>query len=439
MASEEDPMVIDTSENDNNETKSEVSDDVDPGEEADTFSQIQEQNEPVDLTMSDSPAQHDDEHVPLNIYENFELQEIPHLSTARPSQLTAKPPGKEPMKAQGAREGVHTMGVIAEDPELHKFPRRLQKVKLILNAPRHPDFTADQGFIRNASFVELVERQDNGRLLMKLVLQMDVETRDDLKALLRTSDPFLNDTDDDEHQDDLQEQVWDALVELRAWKFPEAGSEMNDLLMRLAGLFVMWITCTPPPEGDNGLPASTVKKAMKNKDQYGRFYESLVKCLDALNTSQSTGKPRKSGGMNTSRALTNKDKRSISIMSDTDIEHPAASQHTPHKKRKRAVQESQEAKRMRIKDRQRVMDQEERRKVLQATFTRKGINDGDPSKILVNEGKLETEGFIYLHPHIGARIKPHQIDGVQFMWRELVAGQGCLLAHTMGLGKTMQV
>ncbi|KAJ8119850.1 hypothetical protein ONZ43_g3290 [Nemania bipapillata] len=40
------------------------------------------------------------------------------------------------------------------------------------------------------------------------------------------------------------------------------------------------------------------------------------------------------------------------------------------------------------------------------------------------------------------RIKEHQVTGVRFMWDQLVAArkrQGCLLAHTMGLGKTMQV
>ena len=41
--------------------------------------------------------------------------------------------------------------------------------------------------------------------------------------------------------------------------------------------------------------------------------------------------------------------------------------------------------------------------------------------------------------NIGARIRPHQVEGVRFMWGEIVgAKEGCLLAHTMGLGKTMQ-
>ncbi|CAG8302223.1 unnamed protein product [Penicillium nalgiovense] len=49
---------------------------------------------------------------------------------------------------------------------------------------------------------------------------------------------------------------------------------------------------------------------------------------------------------------------------------------------------------------------------------------------------------IQLDPHIGRRVQPHQLRGIQFMFREIVENkepEGCLLAHTMGLGKTMQV
>ncbi|KAJ5795057.1 SNF2 family helicase/ATPase [Penicillium paradoxum] len=49
---------------------------------------------------------------------------------------------------------------------------------------------------------------------------------------------------------------------------------------------------------------------------------------------------------------------------------------------------------------------------------------------------------IYLDAHIGKVVKHHQVLGIQFMFREIVDNQGpegCLLAHTMGLGKTMQV
>lgn len=50
--------------------------------------------------------------------------------------------------------------------------------------------------------------------------------------------------------------------------------------------------------------------------------------------------------------------------------------------------------------------------------------------------------IIYLDPHISKFIKNHQLLGIQFLFREIAENkepEGCLLAHTMGLGKTMQV
>lgn len=52
------------------------------------------------------------------------------------------------------------------------------------------------------------------------------------------------------------------------------------------------------------------------------------------------------------------------------------------------------------------------------------------------------EPIVYVHNNVAPRLRPHQVEGIQFMWRELVEDpkhQGGLLAHTMGLGKTMQV
>lgn len=47
---------------------------------------------------------------------------------------------------------------------------------------------------------------------------------------------------------------------------------------------------------------------------------------------------------------------------------------------------------------------------------------------------------IYLHPVWNTYLKPHQIEGIQFLWKiAIIQQKGGLLAHTMGLGKTLQV
>ncbi|KAI1769000.1 hypothetical protein GGR53DRAFT_272647 [Hypoxylon sp. FL1150] len=68
---------------------------------------------------------------------------------------------------------------------------------------------------------------------------------------------------------------------------------------------------------------------------------------------------------------------------------------------------------------------------------------GSQKDMIINLSKDDDkQGFIYVHPEIAQRIKEHQVEGVRFMWDQIVVSsmrQGCLLAHTMGLGKTMQI
>ncbi|KAF5265420.1 hypothetical protein FOXYS1_3779, partial [Fusarium oxysporum] len=98
---------------------------------------------------------------------------------------------------------------------------------------------------------------------------------------------------------------------------------------------------------------------------------------------------------------------------------------------------------LRERENQRLREQEARRKKLRETLALDGSVPRDGTRLIINESKEEDQGLIYIHEDIGRRIKDHQIDGVRFIWNQIVRDpsvrQGCLLAHTMGLGKTMQV
>ncbi|KAM9342472.1 LOW QUALITY PROTEIN: helicase ARIP4-like [Pholidichthys leucotaenia] len=69
-------------------------------------------------------------------------------------------------------------------------------------------------------------------------------------------------------------------------------------------------------------------------------------------------------------------------------------------------------------------------------------------RVLVNLNHPATEEDIFLLPQLAQAVKPHQIGGIRFLYDNLVesvgrfdtsSGFGCILAHSMGLGKTLQV
>lgn len=55
---------------------------------------------------------------------------------------------------------------------------------------------------------------------------------------------------------------------------------------------------------------------------------------------------------------------------------------------------------------------------------------------------LKNEDEVFVNQQMFEKLKYHQIEGIKFMWNACFttnSSAGCVLAHCMGLGKSLQV
>ncbi|KAL8824423.1 MAG: hypothetical protein Q9191_005064 [Dirinaria sp. TL-2023a] len=270
----------------------------------------------------------------------------------------------------------------------------------------------------------LEERQDRKRLLILFVKRSPTGRR--RRAFNHIKDLSAH---------DVKLQVWEAFSAYKdeTLRIQNCDSEISESFMLVAAWFVCWtIPVRLDPAG--GINRDHIEIASTDEEGFEPFYDFLISCLKQLEASSEKELVKQD-----SPSSQEFKQRTIELLDDSD----AGVYATPTKRRKHKVEESQEAQQLRLDTRKRVQEREQRAKAFSSRLQQMGRNEEDPTTVVVNPGKSEDQVFIYLNEKIGERIQPHQKDGVQFMWRELTGDhenlQGCLLAHTMGLGKTMQV
>ncbi|RDW78756.1 putative SNF2 family helicase/ATPase [Aspergillus mulundensis] len=270
--------------------------------------------------------------------------------------------------------------------------------------PSLPDIT-DMDSIMSMDWRLLEERKDRLRLLAKLIGGLSDEERKTMAEQI----PEYAFTK-------LKSKVQKALKALIKSKKEVEGMAISEgtLMLRTSSFFIAWLDCARCDV--EGIKRKRVEAALEDlklkKGGFDTYYEELIRRLECCRTWR----------------------YDTEVGTDQELE----TENTPHKKRKRVVQESQQAKANQASAKSRMKKQEQQKKRLEKEFQSKGIRNDNPDHQAVSF----KEPPIYLHSHIGESVKPHQLGGIQFMWRELVENkkqEGCLLAHTMGLGKTMQV
>lgn len=269
----------------------------------------------------------------------------------------------------------------------------------------------------------LVERKDRKRLLIWIIDHCQSQIRD-----------RIIDFNNKQSFEDIQEVVWAALKALFGLspKIIGIDKEESNAWMLLATWYISW-TIPVKVHWQSGIQLPHLRTAQKDHKGFLPFYEFLNKCLFYYEPERSTN----TAVLNSKGRKSKKPKKQkLREGSDENLER------TPHKKRKFAVPESQETINLRLKAHERVREENMRTKNqnLELRFQEMGTNEEDSSMAVVNPGKLDDQAFIYINSKISSKMQAHQKEGVQFMWREVVTDhQGCLLAQTMGLGKTMQV
>ena len=280
----------------------------------------------------------------------------------------------------------------------------------------------DVSGIRALNPDDLIERQDRKRLLMWTVAHAPASRR---QAAFKYLSNMSMETS--------RANVRSGLRELLRHKRPLKHMDNADLdsVMRIGSWCVCWtIPVRVTPEG---LQIPHIIATLEDEDGYEPFYDFLLECLQHCQKIPSRPSQNKA-----------KKRRELIVRKDSDDEDLPDSQ---TRKRKYFVPESQETldKRHAAQDRLRANEERRRREELKSRFTEMKTENLDISKVVVNPGKLADQDFVYLNPRFGngAHIKSHQEEGLQFLWREITSEhedlQGCLLAQTMGLGKTMQV
>lgn len=338
------------------------------------------------------------------------------METPEPDDLMIETPPLNPVGASsnfadGTFSGMGTS--VSPPPSLRSAENEVQvKAEPVSHSvlPRMDDMHG----LLSVDWRLIEERRDRGILLAKLLATLSDEERNDMAEQI----PNYQFTK-------LKIYVKRALAALSERSTSIAGLEASEthLIMRTAAFYSSWFHCVRL--GGASYKRKRVDEALsaledRKERMFDAYYDSLIPLLERSRSWQAD--------------------LEASNESDSDSEPVRRPEpgDTPHKKRRKKVKESQSARANQETAQLRVREAERQKKKLEKRHARMGLGNDNPDHQAVSF----KEPVICLNSRIGQRVKPHQLNGIRFMWRELIEDEnqeGCLLAHTMGLGKTMQV
>ncbi|KAF4549384.1 SNF2 family N-terminal domain-containing protein 6 [Elsinoe fawcettii] len=320
---------------------------------------------------------------------------LPSEADNRIADLPVK--AEPPSSTQAGNTTVDDPIILSSDPAEEPVKPKRTKTK--------PDLKKDP---QDATYEEidswdellLIENQDRKRVVSKIFFMLDREFKRELAERLNS---------------ERKSRIW-LFVETKKVLDYKAGRHQQPCdryALLFAKLYACWFQCDPD-YWDFMLPEDLYKTVNEVDLNAWAAYTSIVV-------------PRIANFMEPGETI--------------DLSSGEESSDVPKKRRKSrpmdmvaAASRNQAIKRMeQARDSQRMSDSQ----VLSQTVP--GSDDRE-ELITVNTVRDQGEKPVHLNSVLAKRLKNHQIDGVRFLWREVMASgnEGCILAHTMGLGKTCQ-
>ncbi|KAK3380050.1 hypothetical protein B0T24DRAFT_180294 [Lasiosphaeria ovina] len=418
-----------------------------PTSESDSLDEFVDEDVPLDTGLFTG----DEMDLDSNYEPDININHGPIVDPIRGSSYSPPPPGDYPIASSPPSLGntaLHQTPIAkSEHPPGPVSPlRTASEVIEIFSSPVGPTKLdkvpnlEDPASIGKVGLEYWVKTQDRNRLVIAVLYTWSSSRRRGVFNAVKDSD-FR-----DVWNDYVEEVVADGV------KAHSAKAQPATVPFNIVQLFDCFISCTTARLGSKTIRPITLRRIKREDKSFEPFCDLLKRVIPHFSPPPpqtptriklKVGSVAEKVSSQTAEAAAedSPDDSTHALDSSSSEDMPISS---AKRRRRQHRPRDQNAENLRQTNLSQNKEFEKRRELLRQKLAIQGTVTGDKSRLIVNETKeSDDQALIYINDTIGSKIKDHQIEGVRFMWNQIVVDskvrQGCLLAHTMGLGKTMQV